>query len=317
MRSIKNLVLALSVVFAANAAHAQFSDVMRAIKEATKKQNQQQGSTPPVMTDGAAQTQQPVAEKPEPARPMSAAQTGAVGTAWDPSGARFGPTAQAFESTSNNGIAWVHTENTVLVTSRKPRSLQDAQSAAITEIKDGDPLWLYIKTARPIAEYIRHDPDGRPENQPYEITIYMGTPVASGGRGVWENESMGYPVTLQEMKGTELAIPMAPRGVKAATSTANRPYDQRVFRDAYLFLSLAAHSQVKRGVYSLAFYVRDDQRTTAGLNWAAVPQLIGAAKFTMNVPDGLFKYKEMKEQSAKCQDSYTKKISGSMCILQQ
>ncbi len=311
MRSTKKLVLVFSLIIAASAAHAQFGDVMRAIKDASKKQKQQLTNTSPVTADGAAQTQLPAAE------PVAAAQTGAIATSRDPNGARFGPTAQAFESLDGTGIAWVHTENTVLVTSRKPRNLQDAQAAAITEIKDGDPLWLYIKTARPIGEYIRHDPDGRPETQPYEITIYMGTPVASGGSGLWQNDSMKYPVTLQEMTGTELAIPMSPIGIKAMTITLNRPYEQRVFRNADLFLNVAGGSEIKRGVYNLAFYVRDDKRTTAGLNWMAVPQLVGAVKFTMNVPDGLFKYKEMNRQSAKCQDRYTNKVSGSMCILQQ
>jgi cell wall-associated NlpC family hydrolase len=332
---LKNkLLLSASLLLCANLSHAQFGDILRGIKDAAKKQ-QQQGSTQPVTTEatGAPPTVAPSAPATPAApatesTPATAAQAaspssqfvqGQVGSSSDLNGARFGPTAKPYEQRRSGNIAWIHTENTVLVTSRKPRNLQDAQAAAITEVKDGDPLWLYIKTARPLNEYLRNDPDSRvPEKErTYEINVIMETPIAHGGSGAFSRNQMAYPVTAQEMRGTELSIAMSPRGVKADSGTMSRPVSDRIYREAYIFMKTFGHSETRRGVYPLAFYVEDNMRPTAGLDRSGVPQFIGVAEFTVNVPDGLSKYKKLQELAFDCSSKVkTSTNLGPGCVLQ-
>ncbi|MGL4234110.1 MAG: hypothetical protein ACRCWJ_22335 [Casimicrobium sp.] len=231
--------------------------------------------------------------------------------------ARYGPTAQVWERRGSQ-TAYVHTENTVLLTSRKPRSLQDAKSVAITEVKDGDPLWLYVHTAKPLKHYLRYDPDARPDQRTWQIEVILGSTMHpdNQAQGLWRGQRMDYPVSPSEMEGRELAIALAnPMGVKADTSTLMRKPDERIYRDANLFLREVAHNDQRRGIYDISFYVADHTRSTHGIDWMAAPQLIGAAKLTVRVPDGLPKYKLLREQSGRCVDGRTKKVS-SPCVVQ-
>jgi hypothetical protein len=326
----KKLLLSASLLLCASLSHAQFGDILRGIKDAAKKQQQQGNSQPaPTEASGAAPAvpQAPTAPAAESAAaptaqvasPSSKFVQGQVGSSSDLNGARFGPTATPYEQTRTGRTAWIHTENTVLVTSRKPRNLQDAQAAAITEVKDGDPLWLYIKTARPLNEYLYNDPDSRqPEKErTYEIKIIMETPMVHGGSGAFSNNQMAYPVTAQEMRGTELSIAMSPKGVKADSGTMSRPVSERIYRDAYIFMKTFGHNATKRGVYPLAFYVEDNMRPTAGIGRSAVPQFIGVAEFTVNVADGLSKYKKLQELAFSCDDkAKTSTNLGPGCVLQ-
>ena len=43
----------------------------------------------------------------------------------------------------------------LVLTSKKPASFADAAANKVSEVKDGDDLWVAVRTAKPLTEYTR------------------------------------------------------------------------------------------------------------------------------------------------------------------
>jgi hypothetical protein len=103
----------------------------------------------------------------------------------------------------------------MVLTSSRPNSWADAQKKAVTQVKDGDPLWIYLKTAKPMREYVFHNQDD-PKLSTGQVNLVIaprGTYTSLSRRHKGKESS--WPLRLEEMNATEIAMSIAPRGSRS------------------------------------------------------------------------------------------------------
>jgi hypothetical protein len=183
---------------------------------------------------------------------------------------------------------------TMIITRAKATSVSDAQSKKITQVKDGEPFWLYIKTTKPLIQYSDSNIDA-PGNIP-EIMITVGNRASS--RGLIEGSNCFITLSPAQYKATELVFDLSSvvaRIVKSGDGTKTKEEKNecilRMFGDT-----------LKRGVHNLVFYFRDeydDMRLARNLPVNA--DLVAAeAELAIDLTNGFSKYRDITDAGNEC-----------------
>lgn len=168
-------------------------DLLRQAAEAAAKLEQTKPPPPPPQSASPAQ--------PSAAVLSPAPQKSAVATP-SPSGS---PSAAALAASGMQ-----NPEVQMLLTSSRPSSWADAQKKAVTKVRDGDPLWIYLKADKPFKEYVYHNEDD-PKTSTGQLMLVIAprgtyTSVLQRHRG----RDNSWPLRLEEMRATEIAIGLSP-----------------------------------------------------------------------------------------------------------
>lgn len=62
----------------------------------------------------------------------------------------------------------------LVLTGKKPASFADAAANKISEVKDGDDLWVAVRTAMPLTEYTRAELNHKGQPRFYEMALSLG-----------------------------------------------------------------------------------------------------------------------------------------------
>jgi hypothetical protein len=185
----------------------------------------------------------------------------------------------------------------MVLTKSRPSSWADAQKKAVTKVSDGDPLWLYLKTAKPLKEYVykRNDPETVGE---LELMIAPQGSYTSVSQSV-NGPSSIWPLRPEEMRGNEIAISLAP----GATRYFQPPGARFTHSSkAMFFLEFVGGANARRGQWQNEIFVIGNQqhvdangRIDSGGALRRVPMAV--APITVDVPDGISKYKALSQES--------------------
>ena len=157
----------------------------------------------------------------------------------------------------------------VIFTTREYKDYAAAQSHAVSEIKDGDTIWMYVKFPKPLSGYItdntRSETDRETGIETYGIMVGIGPADASE---MWDATEFKY--TKKELDLiTELKINLAP-------GVANK----------------------KQAVQSLLRVIskgRAGKWNNAAMVYFDYEKYIAVGPLTCNVADGFAKYKKMND----------------------
>lgn len=62
----------------------------------------------------------------------------------------------------------------LVLTAKKPASFAAAAASPVSEVKDGDDLWVAIRTAKPLTEYTRAELDHKGQPRYFELALSLG-----------------------------------------------------------------------------------------------------------------------------------------------
>lgn len=62
----------------------------------------------------------------------------------------------------------------LVLTGKKPASFADAAANKISEVKDGDDLWVAVRTAKPLTEYTRAELNHKGQPRYFEMALSLG-----------------------------------------------------------------------------------------------------------------------------------------------
>jgi hypothetical protein len=239
------------------------------------------------------------AAKPEPQRPPVASQNETALNAAIPGSAR--PQATIGAASDNSGMQ--NPEVEMVLTGSRASSWTDAQKKAVTKVNDGDPLWLYLKTAKPIKDYIHRM--NRPE-APAELNlviapqgVYRSVSQNSGGRNtVWE-------LRPEEMQLKEITISLAP----GASRYFLRPGSHLSGGSkADFFLEFIAGDKATRGQWQNEIFVLGSKRhiNANGEESGGISIPMAVASILVDVPNGISKYKALRNENCSPSPEYNR-----------
>jgi hypothetical protein len=139
----------------------------------------------------------------------------------------------------------------MVLTSSRPNSWADAQKKAVTQVKDGDPLWIYLKTAKPMREYVFHNQDD-PKLSTGQLNLVIaprGTYTSLSRRH--KGEESTWPLRIEEMGATEIAIGLSPPGARAFKI----PNGSSPSGKADFFLRMVAGNNSEPGLWETEIFV--------------------------------------------------------------
>lgn len=62
----------------------------------------------------------------------------------------------------------------LVLTSKKPASFADAAAHKVSEVRDGDDLWVAVRTAKPLTEYTRAELNHKGQPRYFELALSLG-----------------------------------------------------------------------------------------------------------------------------------------------
>ncbi|MBV8633711.1 MAG: hypothetical protein JO002_04415, partial [Burkholderiaceae bacterium] len=92
-------------------------------------------------------------------------------------------------------------EGQMVLTTEPARTFDEAVAKAVHEVKDGQPVYLHLRVPRPLSNYVYNWRD-----------VHNSLQIEVGSEGNLREHYSGTPIELtdEEMKGSELHIPLAP-----------------------------------------------------------------------------------------------------------
>jgi hypothetical protein len=291
---MKNKQLALLALFLwLNVAHAQSPiDLLKKAAEAINAtESQRTPAAPP----------SPASPAPSvPAKNVAAQGTpGAVIPASPSPGEPVGPGAPAVRTASEMQSSEVE----MLLTKSRATSWADAQKKAVTKVNDGDPLWLYIKADKPMKSYIhRRNNPSTPADLEFVIApqgAYTSMRQSTGIHGqVWA-------LRPEEMEMKEITISLAPMGTREFSWP-----DSHISRGgkANFFLEFVAGDSARRGQWHNEIFVLGSKQHVNANGEAAggIRSPMAVTSILVDVPDGISKYKAMRNEDCTPDPSYKK-----------
>ncbi len=295
---------ALLVTFAAAApAHAQFGNLLKDLKELKKsvEPTKQSPDQPAVLAvPPTASGQQPVA----------AGGTNANTRA---------PSAQAAAQADTSGVQRIRVAGgkfTVIdtgdaqlaLTRIKASSLADAQSNKVTVFKDGDPIWLFLKTKKPLYKYSSNNIDNPDELM--KIFFKMGFSLQSGGYGPHYNsivEIIGHSECVLVLKKsehqlTELAIQVNPgfrRSIQPENNRGSASLNVSSFQCMEPLFNEVNSGRLSRGIHSYEMFFMD--QAYRDVNNDGYTEVVAArTMFTLDISNGFTKFREQNDALDGC-----------------
>lgn len=182
------------------------------------------------------------------------------------------------------------------LTSARPASAQAAAKAVISEVKDGDALWVTIASARPLSEVAQAYP-GPEAPAWFELHLAPG-PAANPKKDFGSDcfikltpeQAAKTSYTLSLAPATALAIEVRGRGGKASGS----PTAVERFK-AGCFLNVVAGMRAAPGLWSNRLTLRDFNPSSPTYTQALV-----SAPITVDVSGGFRKYAASLEALDRC-----------------
>ena len=183
----------------------------------------------------------------------------------------------------------------MVFTRSKARSWADAKKNAVTQVKDGESLWIFVKTERALKEYVAHNPDQPDSRTQLDLKVAPKGALTSLDQRVRTPDTT-WPLKPEELEGTEFTVSLSPangryfRRAGAINASSER---------ATFFLRHVGGDQVSRGMWDLEVFVIGNRphvlatgEKTSMLR--AVPMAVAA--ITVNVPDGMAKFRALREE---------------------
>jgi hypothetical protein len=264
-------------------ARAQLGELLREVKKAA-------GQTKKGETQPAAPAAAPEASSSPAATATTASANSTTTTSTQDAG-----TGSVVHEQMGRYTSYIDSEAVVLVTRKRPTSLADAKANVITSVKDGEPVFLYVRTPKPLKEYVRYDLDARKDNQFAEFRLVYSAPIAQNGEGPWDrSRSFNWPLTFAELEKNEFTIAFSPPMMKRRANTRD---GFCCFTESYVFMREFASDGARRGIYATAFYVIDDAKTKGS---STPMHLVGSAPLTVDIGEGMAKYRAIKQNFFKC-----------------
>jgi hypothetical protein len=180
----------------------------------------------------------------------------------------------------------------MLLTSSRASSWADAQKKAVTKVSDGDPLWIYLKTAKPLKDYVYSNEDN-PNSSTGQLSLVIsprGTYTSLSQRAKGPDST--WPLRPEEMKANEIAISLAPGGARSyqlpGASSAKSG-------KATFFLNFVAGSNAEQGLWENEIFVIGNKQhvdVMGRVDPTVVRQVpMAVAPITVDVSSGFNKYK--------------------------
>lgn len=167
-------------------------------------------------------------------------------------------------------------KGSIIFTHAEHSNFDAAKSHAITEVKDGDDLWMYAKFDKPMSSFTQEtDAYGNPA---YYLRLAIG---AAGNSTDWSEDMMQLPASLAA--ASEIKINLSP-GITDRTKANG------------IFVYAVGKGQP--GVWKNS--VRINQRTKSGDS-----KKIAEGAITANVPDDIQRYKKIARQFEEILDGKT------------
>lgn len=215
----------------------------------------------------------------------------AVGSKPAGSGSTSSPTNDDSPSPAEGRRAQAALPGKLVLTNAPYQSYAEAAPHAIQEVKDGDPLYLYVKLPLPVQKLVRKVSDGG-DGYMYCISVYIGADEPGTETGDVVREYYAGSTFTKKTKeafakyGDELAFNLAP-------FKADDPRGLTFFVDGV--------GGRKPGVWQNAVWV-EGSRTG---EYTDLPEMLAYVPLRCNVPDGLPKYKAMHEAATKVSEKGT------------
>lgn len=153
----------------------------------------------------------------------------------------------------------------IVFATAKYANFSEAKAHAVNQVKDGDPLWLYIKLDKPLKNYVVKNEYANPA-KPYALVLEIG-PKGESATSFMSDEKYFSDADLSKQ---ELVYNLAP-GISGADNASQ------------VFLNVIAGSRANPGVWE------NELRVSA--NKSGDKKIFGTTPITFNVPDGIRLYK--------------------------
>ena len=180
----------------------------------------------------------------------------------------------------------------MVLTRSKPRSWDDAQKNAINQVSDGDSLWLFIKTEKPLKHYVLYDLDRRGVSSDIMLAIAPKGKIQSASDADRARTSH-WPLRVSELNGTEVIISLAAAARRAFVRDGEKGNNVRSGA-ADFFLQFVAGQDASRGVW-------ENEIVVFGMHNETVP--LATIALTVNLANGFPKYRELARED--CQVDWT------------
>jgi hypothetical protein len=204
---------------------------------------------------------------------------------------------RALSATASGGSEMQHPEVAMVLTKSRASSWADAQKKAVTKVSDGDPLWLYIKTVKPLKEYVYSNPDDPNSVGQLELVISpRGSYTSLSQRA--KGPSSTWPLRPEEMRSNEIAISLAPGAARAfQPSGASSTKSERV----RFFLNFVGGANAQGGRWENEIFVIGNKQHVDVMgrvdSTGILRQMpLAVAPITVDTTEGFGKYKAMYQE---------------------
>jgi hypothetical protein len=260
------------------------------------------------------------AAKPEQQRPPEVAPSPASSASIPASTASLNPVARSNPAPTSpsspiapasGGSEMQHSEVEMLLTRSRASSWADAQKKAVTKVNDGDPLWIFLKTAKPLKEYVYSNQDDPNSVGQLSLVIAPSGKFTSMSQGRKNYPEDNWPLRPEEMRSNEIAISLSPGGARAIQSPgANNIKSGR----ADFFLRVAG-GRIEHGVWGYDIFVIGNKqhidafgRPDSGGILRQVP--LAVVPITVDVSNGTRKYEALRSEDCSPFPTFNKPCKG-------
>ncbi|ELR73315.1 hypothetical protein C900_04167 [Fulvivirga imtechensis AK7] len=162
----------------------------------------------------------------------------------------------------------------IIFAAKEYNSFDEAKAHAVSHVKDGDPLWMYIKTPQPIEKYVDANPNNKDKDGKVRKFINMGIGRQNEPNG--DYKACNVIATDEEAASTELRISLSPGTVRKGPSLT-------------CFLDIASGFDPKLRELEIRLYAKvDDDK-----------KVIGRGHFTLDLTNGKDNYTTIAEDFRK------------------
>jgi hypothetical protein len=162
----------------------------------------------------------------------------------------------------------------IIFTSQSYGSFEEAKKHTVSLVKDGDPLWMYIRLPQPFEQYVDANPNNKDKDGKVKKFIMMG--IGSKDEPNGDYMACNVTATDAEAAGKELQISLSPCVVRKGPSLT-------------CFLDLAAGFEPKLRELEIRLYTKIDGDRKA----------IGRGRFTLDLTQGKTNYTAIREDFRK------------------
>lgn len=158
----------------------------------------------------------------------------------------------------------------IIFASREYATFDEAKKNSVTMVKDGDPLWMYIKLPKPMETYVDADPYNKDKDGKVRRFINMGIGSQDSPNG--DYKACNVIATDEEVSSNEFRISLSPGTVRKGPSLS-------------CYLEVAGGFEAKLRHLEVRLYAKEDGDKIA----------IGRGRFTLDLTTGKEKYQAVAE----------------------